>query len=244
MPIYFTERIPLEWQKDSWEDDGITLHGSNKKILAVSFGQLERSAQATAIVTKGIVSIMAVQEIVEHPSVWVPTMIKDVEDKIDKGWVCIIEDRTASLNTRAILYDFDAIDDSGKAHIQTLLSWYGAMQARGAIAFEEGLERYAIRVGGESGNIDTRTDAKGRLLFDFDWRNLGAGHRAVLLCIAAAYQEEPYSERWLKIMCGSYPKVIRPNPLATFNAIKKSWETHHLDFEITRAKRSGDNVLR
>ena len=235
--------MPVERVKEDWKDDGVTLHGSNKKILAISFGQLARSAQATAIVTGGTLSLMAVQEIVEHPSVWVPTMLKDVERKIDQGWVCIIEDKTASLNTRAILYDFDQVDGTGKARIQTVLGWYHAIYSRGAIAFEEGLERYAIRLGGESGNIDTRTDPQGRLLYDFDWRNLSAGHRAVLLCIAAAYQEEPYSERWLKIMCGTYPKFTRLDTFATFNAIRKQWESHYLGFEIARAKRSGDNVL-
>ncbi len=223
----------------------LTLQSGQKFIMAVAFGNSlgKGSSIMYAAYKDGVLGVVKEQEILVAPDEWVGRMLEDVEEKLSKGWVCLIEDKTASFRTDAILYDFDALNDDGRTNLQTALDWYFALQARGGIVLKEGTERLALNLGGETDKLEADHDTKGRLIYRIDWTRLKAAHRALLMCVAGAVQEEPLSEQWMRAIAGNYPRAPRPPMYKIFKAFKEDDERRHLEFELACAKRRGDDVL-
>ncbi|MBQ7609127.1 MAG: hypothetical protein IJU76_14350 [Desulfovibrionaceae bacterium] len=209
----------------------ITLQKERKNIFSLSFGILNKSARATASYIDGNIIVTEIQEIVAPPAEWLPDMLQEIEEKSEKGWVCLIEDKTASLKTSAILYDFDEIGESRRTNLSVALDWYFSMQARGAIILREDMQRYVLKYGTDMSAVDLDDDDRGRIRYRLQWSHLTAGHRALLMCVAGAMMEEPLSERWMRVMAGNYKRMEKPNIFATLEAIKRLDMEKQAEFE-------------
>ena len=209
----------------------LTLHNEKKNILTLSFGPLNKSARATASCIDGNLIVTEIKELTSEATEWLPELLQEIEDKTAKDWVCLVEDKTHSLKTTATLYDFDYMEEVGRTNLQIALDWYFAMQARGAIVLTEAAQRYQLRLGADTSVIDLETDERGRLRYRLQWANLLAGHRALLMCVVGAMLEEQLSERWVKVMAGSYKKAKEPDYFAIIRALRKADERKQMTFE-------------
>ena len=73
-----------------------------------------------------------------------------------------------------------------------------------------------------------------RLVYDVDWNRMTGGHKAILMCVAGAVMELPFSDRWLN----EFAKASQSNrpspqsPLDSFFAITTGYdEFRQRDFE-------------
>ena len=224
----------------------LTLQSGKKFIMAVAFGGSLGKASSImyAAYKDGVLGIVKESEILQEPGEWVPELLEDVKEKISTGWVCLIEDRTASLKTDAILYNFDAMAEDGRTNLQVSLDWYFALQNRGAIVFPEGMEHISLKMGNATSKLESDYDVKGRLIYRIDWDTIKASHKAMLMCVAGAVMEEPLSERWMRIIAGNYPRAPKPYTYRIFSALSEYDNRRHLEFELAAAKKRGDDVLR
>ena len=68
--------------------------------------------------------------------------------------------------------------------------------------------------------VNFRHDEKGRLVYDVDWNRITGGHKAVLMCVAGAVMELPFSDRWLNAFteASRVPHARNKSPLDSFFA--------------------------
>ncbi len=197
-----------------------------KKILTISL-EGGRRAQALAAWDGERLIIMEIREITGNPDVWLPAMLKDMESKVDHGWVVMVEDRTGSFPSSATTYNFDAMGPDGRTHLQSALDWYFALEGRGSLIIDPSLNRYALRLGGDNDLIVRKTDERGRVLYDARWENVTAGHKTLLMCVAGAVMEEPLSERWMRVFVDSAKPAKRPPVWPVLRSMRGLYETQH-----------------
>ena len=97
-----------------------------KRILAISL-EGGRRAQALAAWDGERLIVTDIREISGNPDEWLPVMLADIEAKVERGWVVMVEDRTGSFPSRATAYNFDALGPDGRTHLQSVLDWYFAL---------------------------------------------------------------------------------------------------------------------
>ncbi len=183
---------------------------TDKKILAIAVGGA-MPIQAAAVYTKKTLIFTGMKDLTGSPDEWRDTIEEVIAERIARNWVVLVEDKTGSFSDKAILFDFDRMGDDGRTYLQQCLDWYFALQARGAIAFPEKMQRYIIRAHTEGAMLDFGHDEKGRLLYKVNWMQFTPGHRAMLMCIAGAILEDPASDRWLNHFLGlPEPKANDP----------------------------------
>lgn len=203
---------------------------SSKKILAISFEGVRR-AQAFAAWDGNRLVLMDLLESTGDPDAWLPAMLEDIEGKLDRGWVVMVEDRTASFPSRATAYNFDAMGPDGRTHLQSALDWYFALDGRGAVILKPEMRRYALRLGGANDILACKNDEKGRLVYDLRWESITPGHKALLMCVAGAVMEEPLSERWMRIFAGSVKPAKRPYVWPVFRVMDELYEARRQGYE-------------
>lgn len=174
---------------------------SVKKIFTVAF-EANRRMRAQAYFNGVRLSVVEMSAVYGEPEEWIPAIQKDIEQKVKDGWVCMVEDPTFSFPSLATSFNFDAMADNGRTWLQTALDWYLALDSRGGIVLGEGLDRYVLRQGTATELLDLTQDTKGRSVYSMDWQNFNAGHKALLMCVVGAVQEDPMSERWLLALGG------------------------------------------
>lgn len=201
-----------------------------KRILAISL-EGGRRAQALAAWDGERLIVTDIREISGNPDEWLPVMLADIEAKVERGWVVMVEDRTGSFPSKATAYNFDALGPDGRTHLQSVLDWYFALDGRGALIIDPAFGRYALRLGGENDIVVRKTDEKGRILYDARWENVSAGHKALLMCVAGAVMEEPLSERWMRVFAGSAKPVEDPPIWPAFRAMRRLYEAQGAGFE-------------
>lgn len=213
---------------------------SRKRIMTISLEGQQR-AQAFAMWDGERLIVLELREIVGDPETWLPDMLQDINAKVESGWVVMVEDRTASFSTAATAYNFDEMGENGRTQLQEALDWYFSLDGRGAIILGDGMERYAIRRGGEGGLVDCTADEKGRMVYKIDWNRFGAGHKAMLMAVVGAVIEEPLSERWLRAMGGVKSKEVNGNSLRICSVLWEQYEKERADYhrrvDISEAKR-------
>lgn len=206
---------------------------SRKRIMTISLEGQQR-AQAFAMWDGERLIVLELREIVGDPETWLPDMLQDIDAKVESGWVVMVEDRTASFATAATAYNFDEMGENGRTKLQEALDWYFSLDGRGAIILGDGMERYAIRRGGEGGLVDCSTDEKGRLVYKIDWNRFCAGHKAMLMAVVGAVIEEPLSERWLRAMGNVKIGGDREDPLHIYAVLWGQYEKDRAAFEKSR----------
>ena len=113
------------------------------------------------------------------------------------------------------------------------LDWYYSLDAVGNLMLDRGVETHAIRKG-DMAMVNFGHDERGRLVYDVDWNRMTGGHKAILMCVAGAVMELPFSDRWLN----EFAKASQSNrpspqsPLDSFFAITTGYdEFRQRDFE-------------
>lgn len=202
----------------------------DKRILAIAF-EGTVPAQCVALYSGNELLVKELVEITVEPYAWMQIMLRDVEEKTRKGWVVMLEDRTASFSRHATSWNFDAVGADGRTNLQTCLDWYFMLQRRGQIFMGSELQRYEMRIGGEMDMIDAKNDDKGRLIYNINWRLFSSAHRALLMCVAGAVMEEQLSDRWIESFVGNLPEVKKPPVWPVFRVMKDLWKKQQLDFE-------------
>ena len=144
-----------------------------------------------------------------------------------------MEDRTHNFSPHAVSFNFDEIMDDGRTMLQHCLDWYYSLDAVGNLMLDRGVETHAIRKG-DMAMVNFRHDERGRLVYDVDWNRMTGGHKAILMCVAGAVMELPFSDRWLN----EFAKASQSNrpspqsPLDSFFAITTGYdEFRQRDFE-------------
>jgi len=211
-----------------------------KRILAISL-EGGRRAQAFAAWDGERLIVTDIQDITGNPDVWLPVMLQDIEAKVERGWVVMVEDRTASFPSLATAYNFDTVGPNGRTHLQCVLDWYLALEGRGALIINPAYSRYGLRFGGENDPVVRKADEKGRVVYDARWENLSAGNKALLMCVAGAVMEEPLSERWMRVFAGTIKPQEKSPGWPVFRAMRglyeKQSEGHNHRVEAMEARK-------
>ena len=190
----------------------------DKKIVSIAL-ESERKYSAHAVYTDGVLVVTHCQPITGTVSEWKPKLIKDIEEKTEKGFAVVVEDRTHNFSPCAVSFNFDEIMDDGRTMLQHCLDWYYSLDAVGNLMLDRGVETHAIRKG-DMAMVNFRHDEKGRLVYDVDWNRITGGHKAVLMCVAGAVMELPFSDRWLNAFteASRVPHARNKSPLDSFFA--------------------------
>lgn len=199
----------------------------SKKILAVSLEGGGR-AQATAAWDEGNATlvIIEIRNLAGDPHTWWNEMLRDIENKLQRDWVVLVEDRTASFPGNVINWNFDAVGSNGRTNLQSSLDWYFALDGRGAIVLPDEARHHALRMGGDNDILVCKQDEKGRLVYDIQWARFTPGHKAMLMCVAGAVMEKPLSERWMRVFLGTVKPAQKPPVWPVFRVMKELYETH------------------
>ena len=204
----------------------------DKKILSIAL-ESERKFRAHALYTDGVLVVTHCLPISGPPMEWKNKLLKDIVEKTEKGFAVIVEDRTHNFSPHAVSFNFDEIMDDGRTMLQHCLDWYYSLDAVGNLMLDRGVETHAIRKG-DMAMVNFGHDERGRLVYDVDWNRMTGGHKAILMCVAGAVMELPFSDRWLN----EFAKASQSNrpspqsPLDSFFAITTGYdEFRQRDFE-------------
>ena len=154
----------------------------DKKILSIAL-ESERKFRAHALYTDGVLFVTHCLPISGPPMEWKNKLLKDIEEKTEKGFAVIVEDRTHNFSPHAVSFNFDEIMDDGRTMLQHCLDWYYSLDAVGNLMLDRGVETHAIRKG-DMAMVNVRHDERGRLVYDVDWNRMTGGHKAILMCVA------------------------------------------------------------
>ncbi len=204
----------------------------DKKILSIAL-ESERKFRAHALYTDGVLVVTHCLPISGPPTEWKPQLLKDIEEKTEKGFAVIVEDRTHNFSPHAVSFNFDEIMDDGRTMLQHCLDWYYSLDAVGNLMLDRGVETHAIRKG-DMAMVNFQHDERGRLVYDVDWNRMTGGHKAILMCVAGAVMELPFSDRWLNefVKASQSNRPSPQSPLTSFFAITTGYdEFRQRDFE-------------
>lgn len=205
-----------------------------KKIFTLSLDS-ENRHMASAILFEGNrLAITHCVPISGPPSKWREKMLADIESKAVAGFAIAVEDRSGEFSPHATSVCFDDVEE-GRTLLQQSFDWWFSLKNSGNLILDKSVLRYDMRTGGEGALIDIKHDEKGRIVYYPNWMSFHGGHKAMLLCVAAAMLEEPLSGRWIETMLAGVSKR-NPAPKSPFS----SWQavTSMRDADRARELRS------
>lgn len=192
-----------------------------KKIMAVAL-ESPKKAKAYAVYDGERMVVLGCTQIAGPPSEWKQDLLDEIQDKVNEGFVVLVEDRTGTFCEYGTQFSFEEEDD-GRTMLHHALDWWTAMQGVGNLLVEPEVERFNIRVSSEGSMIDRQQDDKGRVKYNVQWQSFQGGHKAVLMCVVAAMME-PISERYLEAMFAADDAanaIDDPPFLRTLSALQK-----------------------
>lgn len=175
-----------------------------KSIFAVSLDS-EQKHRATAILFDGArLVITHCMPITGSPEVWRPRLKEEIAEKAAHGFAVIVEDRADQYTPSGNPFSFEDVED-GRTFLQLTLEWWFSLKNSGNLVLDESVTRYDMRAEVENALINISTDEMGRIRYVPDWKRFHGGHKALLLCVAAAMMEDPYSDHYVEAMRGGFP---------------------------------------
>lgn len=176
-----------------------------KQIFAVSLDSPRKHRAAATLFDNTQLVITHCLSIDGPPSAWRDVLRTEIEEKAKAGYAVIIEDRTGRFSPYASAFSFEDVEQD-RTMLQHSLDWWFSLENSGNLVLDDSVRRFSIRAGEEGGMIDIKHDDKGRVIYHPNWTQFNGGHKAMLLCVAAAMLENPASERWLKAMFACLPQ--------------------------------------
>lgn len=206
------------------------MDAEKKKIFTLSLDS-ENRHMASAILFEGNrLAITHCVPVAGPPSQWREKMLVDIETKAAAGFAIAVEDRSGAFSPHATSVCFDDVED-GRTLLQQSFDWWFSLKNSGNLLLDTSVTRYDMKAGEEGSLIDIRHDEKGRIVYHPNWMQFHGGHKAMLLCVAAAMLEEPLSARWIDAMLAGVSKQ-HPTPPSPF----ASWQAITMQRDADRAK--------
>lgn len=196
-----------------------------KNIFAASLDSEKKHRAAATLFEGGRLTITHCVPISGQPSQWREELRNEMDEKARKGFAIIVEDRSGRFSPWGSPFCFDDVEEE-RTMLQHSLDWWFSLINSGSLILDNSVKRFAITAGEEGGLIDIRHDDKGRVIYHPNWVAFNGGHKALLLCVAAAMLENPLSERWIETMiAGLAPAPTAPrSPLGSWEAITTGWD--------------------
>lgn len=197
-----------------------------KQIFAVSLDSPKKHRAAATLFEDTRLVITHCVSITGAPDVWRDKLKLEIEEKAQQGFAVIVEDRSGRFSPWASSFCFEDVEDE-RTMLQHSLDWWFSLENSGNLILDRAVQRFAIRAGEEGGLIDIKHDDKGRLVYHPNWMAFTGGHKAMLLCVAAAMLENPLSERWIAAMLDALPPIppAPPSLLSSWTAITRGVDT-------------------
>lgn len=170
----------------------------NSTMPCKAYAQLEEHFGSKMLVIAGI------KQLTGGFSFWSQKLISEIKDKISRGYVVLIEEKTDYIAQYGSKFDFEAESPEGKVNLYTALDYYFALQNSGNLQVHKDCANFIIR-----NNIAEKLqDDKGRTKYSINWDQFTGGHHALLLCVMGAIME-PISERYLSAFLGNFNTEIQ-----------------------------------
>ena len=83
------------------------------------------------------------------------------------------------------------------------------------------------------------TDDRGRSVYRINWANFKGAHLAILMCVAGATLEDPWTERWAKEFAANLPEPKKPSIWPVISAMKNYWRRENKRIEAAREELEG-----
>jgi len=157
-------------------------------------------------------------------SKWKMPLIKEIQQKVEQGYIVLVEEKTDYVSryaTQYILEDLNDDSDGGsrRSNYSDALDWYFALADTGNLIIHPDYKKYSLNGSGEGSMFDRQNDDKGRSLYKVDWKRFNGGYRAMLLCVVGAMYE-PLSERFLESMFEADERAHEiANPALQFKSV-------------------------
>lgn len=193
-----------------------------KRIFAVSLDSPSKHRAAATLFDDTRLVITHCFPLTGAPEAWRASLQQEIADKAAAGFAVVVEDRSGRFSPWASPFCFEDVEDE-RTMLQQSLDWYFSLENSGNLILDPAVQRFAIRAGEEGGLIDIKHDDKGRVIYHPNWTMFNGGHKALLLCVAAAMLENPLSERWVTAMLGALPSMPAAprSPLSIWTAITR-----------------------
>ena len=186
------------------------------KIFAVSLTHKQKF-KAFAVYNGEQLVIQAVQPITGLFKSWKKPIIDEIKERKAKNFTVLVEEKTDYIARYATSFLFDQKDEwENRINYYVVLDWYFALENSGNLIFPRDGKKYQIR----EQNIDRQQDDQGRTKYNINWEVFTGGHRAVLLCVAAAMMQ-PLTGNYLETM---YNQLLESDVSSEFNPVR-AWET-------------------
>ena len=204
-----------------------------KQIFTLSLDSENRHMASAILFDGNRLAITHCVPVAGPPSQWRGKMLADMETKAAAGFAIAVEDRSGTFSPHAASVCFDDVED-GRTLLQQSLDWWFSLKNSGNLLLDTSVTRYDMKAGEEGSLIDIKHDEKGRIVYHPNWMQFHGGHKAMLLCVAAAMLEEPLSGRWIDTMLAAVSKQ-RPAPKSPLS----SWQAITKQRDIDRAQELG-----
>ena len=209
------------------------MDAEKKKIFTMSLDSENRHVASAILFEGNRLAITHCVPVAGPPSPWREKMLADMETKAAAGFAIAVEDRSGTFSPHAASVCFDDVED-GRTLFQQSLDWWFSLKNSGNLLLDTSVTRYDMKAGEEGSLIDIKHDEKGRIVYHPNWMQFHGGHKAMLLCVAAAMLEEPLSGRWIDTMLAAVSKQ-RPAPKSPLS----SWQAITKQRDIDRAQELG-----
>ena len=170
---------------------------AQKKIYCASIEGAKKYA-CWAVWRGGRLGITKLAFIPTEPG-WQNGLRAVLAQKKAEGYAVYLEDRTGLFSQDAVAVSFEELQADGRTLFQHACEMLTSLSARGDVKYPPEYAGYVLSAG-EGGIVDLKTDDKGRVVYDVDWNRINGGHKCVLMAVAAATMEEPWSDRWLSAL--------------------------------------------
>lgn len=202
------------------------MDAEKKKIFTLSLDSENRHVASAILFEGNRLAITHCVPVAGPPSQWRDKMLADMEAKAAAGFAIAVEDRSGTFSPHAASVCFDDVED-GRTLLQQSLDWWFSLKNSGNLLLDTSVTRYDMKAGEEGSLIDIKHDEKGRIVYHPNWMQFHGGHKAMLLCVAAAMLEEPLSWRWIDTMLAGVSKQLPApkSPLSSWQAITRQRDT-------------------
>jgi len=198
-----------------------------KKIFAVSLDH-KKKYKGYAVYNGEQLVFQVITQIRGVFTDWKKDLIKEIEQRKEKGFIVLVEERTDHISQYATQFAFEDIDQvEGRVNYYVALDWYFSLSNMGNLVLPAESQNHAIR----ESKVDPQQDEKGRTKYVIDWDRFSGAQRVILLCVMAAVGMNPVSSVYLNEFFDGLDDDVSPD-----NDPYKSFKAVTVGYDIARGK--------